>query len=212
MVLTADVPLQLGDLYLSREKTDVAPGHATAVPLGEAGEMLDAWIEAGGLLAAQAMAPGAALPSHVRKRLSFLGVGPGIALAAYIAVCMEVGRVEVVLHPNDVEAFNRLLARHTSPTEVVKLARVEDAEDGAFHDLVAMGCDGQVPDKLSVAGPLVKRMRPEGQLLLFGLPAREVQSVFDRAAKKGMSLRAMGLREDLAFLCGSLEHRNQFTG
>lgn len=211
MPLTSDTPLQLGDLLLSREETAVAPGHGVAVPLGAGGDIIDTWIEAGGLLAAQAMAPAAALSKHARKKLSFLGLGPGSALAAYIAVCLEVAHVEVVLHPNDLEGFKNLVARRNSPTEVRRLDRVDDATDGAFHDMVAFGCDGKVPDNLSDAGPLVRRMRPEGQLLLFGFPASEIKNVFDRAAKKGMSLRAMGNRDDLAFLCGSLEHHNQFS-
>ncbi|MHC4823607.1 MAG: hypothetical protein ACYTEP_06275 [Planctomycetota bacterium] len=211
MSLATGDPLQLGDLLLSPEQTDVAPGHSVAVPLGAAGEQLGDWIQAGALLAAQAMAPAAALPMHVRKRLSFLGMGPGSAMAAYIAICMEAGHVEVVLHPNDVEAFNELVARRSSPTEVRKLGRVEDASDGAFHDMVAYGCDRQVPESLGVAGPLVKRMKPEGQLLLFGFPQSRMEEMFERSAKKGMSLRAMGVREDLAFLCGSLEHHNQFA-
>lgn len=211
MTLTSGNPLQLGDLLLSPEQTDVAPGHAVAVPLGAAGDQLEEWIHSGALLAAQAIAPAAALPIHIRKRLSFLGMGPGSAMAAYIAVCIEVGHVEVVLHPNDVEAFNNLIARRGSPTKVRKLGRIDDASDGAFHDMVAYGCDRQVPESLGVAGPLVKRMRPEGQLLLYGFPMSRMDEVFERAAKKGLSLRAMGVREELAFLCGSLEHHNQFA-
>ncbi|MFK5956174.1 MAG: hypothetical protein QM477_06995 [Planctomycetota bacterium] len=210
MVLTIESPLQLGDLLLSREETAVGTGHTVAIPLGAGGEIVDRWIEAGGLLAAQAMAPAAALPAHVRKRLSFLGMGPGSPMAAYAAICMEIGHVEVVLHPNDMEGFKNLVARRNSPTELRKLGRIDDASDGAFHDMVAFGCDGKVPERLSDAGPLVRRMRPEGQLLLFGFPAAEIKNVFDRAAKKGLSLRAMGNRDDLAFLCGSLEHQNQF--
>lgn len=211
MTFTVESPLQLGNLLLSREESAVATGHTVAVPLGAGGDSVDAWIAAGGLLAAQAMAPAAALPSHVRKRLSFLGTGPGSAMAAYIAICMEIGNVEVVLHPNDMEGFKNLVARRNSPTVLRKLGRMDDATDGAFHDMVAFGCDGKVPDSLREAGPLVRRMRPEGQLLLFGFPAAEIKNVFDRAAKKGLSLRAMGNRDDLAFLCGSLEHHNQFA-
>ena len=211
MEFTTGHPLQLGDLLLSLEHTDVAPGHGTAVPLGAAADAVEDWIQAGALLAAQAMAPAAALPVHVRQRLSLLVMGPGSALAAFIAVCLEVRQVEVVLHPNDVEPFHHLLARRGSPTEVHEFARIDDASDGAFHDMVALGCDGQVPASLGEAGPLVRRMRPEGQLLLFGIPAREIKSVFDRAARKGMALRAMGIRGELAFLCGSLEHHNQFA-
>ncbi|PCJ53072.1 MAG: hypothetical protein COA70_10450 [Planctomycetota bacterium] len=211
MPLTADTPLQLGDLLLSLDETGEAPGHGVAIPLGAGGDVISSWISAGGLLAAQAMAPAAAFPAHTRKRLSFLGMGPGSAMAAYIAVCMEIGHVEIVLHPNDVDAFQNLVARRNSPTEVRKLSRVEDATDGAFHDMVAFGCDGKVPESLRDAGPLVRRMRTEGQLLIFGFPADEIKNVFDRAAKKGLSLRAMGNRDDLAFLCGSLEHQNQFA-
>jgi hypothetical protein len=212
---TAEQPLQLGHLILDlggsaaaavRERSDDIP-----VLLADATEALPRWIAAGGLLATQAMAPAAALPLRMRQKMSFLGMGPGIALAAYIAVCLEAAHVEVVLHPTDVEIFDRLVARRQSPTEVHKRQRIEDAADGAFNHMVALGCDGQVPDSLTVAGPLVRRMLPEGQLCLYGLPSSKLEEVFDRAARKGLALSAMGVRGELAFLSGSLERQNQFA-
>ncbi|MCP4093082.1 MAG: hypothetical protein GY747_06495 [Planctomycetes bacterium] len=214
MELTTERPLQLGHLVLdlgesgSQHARD--SGEDSVVPLADAEELIPRWVQSGALLAAQAMAPAAALPKSTRQRMSFLGMGPGIALAAYIAVCLEAAFVEVVLHPTEVEVFDRLVARRQSPTEVRKLKRVDDAVDGAFHHMVAMGCDGQVPESLTSAAPLVKRMRPEGQLCLYGLPASKINDVFDRTAKKGLALRAMGVRGDLAFLSGSLERQNQF--
>ncbi len=209
-MLSLDSPLQLGNLCLSRQQSCAEQGSGIEVPLGPAGDLLEEWIAAGGLLAAQAMAPGAAWPLAVRQGLSFLAMGPGAAMAAYIAVCMEAGKVEVVLHPNDVDAFQHLVTLRQSSTEVQIFKRIDDAPDGAFHNMVALGCDGQIPQSLQEAAPLVKRMRTEGQLLLYGVPATAIKEVFDRAAQKGMSLRAMGVRDGLAFVCGSLEHRNHF--
>ena len=214
MELTVERPLQLGHLILdlgdSGSQHARENGEDTVVALSEAADLMPQWINAGALLAAQAMAPAAAWSLRARHRLSFLGMGPGIALAAYIAVCLEAEYVDVVLHPVDEEAFDRLVARRQSPTNVRKLKPIEDAVDGAFHNMVAMGCDGQVPESMSEAAPLVRRMRPEGQLCLFGLPARKIEDVFDRVAKKGLALRAMGVRGDMAFLSGSLERQNQF--
>jgi|FLOH01.1.fsa_nt_gi hypothetical protein len=214
MELTLEQPLQLGHLILdlgengSKHARD--SGEDTVIALADAMELMPRWIRCGALLAAQAMAPAAALPAETRQRISFLGMGPGIGLAAYIAICLEAAYVEVVLHPTEIETFDRLVARRQSLTKVRKLKRMEDAADGAFHHLVALGCDGEVPESMSVAAPLVKRMRPEGQLCLFGLPAAKINDVFERAAQKGLALRAMGVRGELAFLCGSLERVNQF--
>ena len=214
MELTTERPLQLGHLILdlgeSGSQHAREGGEDSIVPLADAAEFMPRWIEAGALLAAQAMAPAAALPKHTRQRMSFLGMGPGIALAAYIAICLEAAFVEVVLHPTEVDVFNRLVARRQSPTEITKLKRIDDAADGAFHHMVALGCDGKAPESMSEAAPMVRRMRPEGQLCLFGLPAATLNDVFDRTAKKGLALRAMGVRGDLAFLSGSLERQNQF--
>jgi hypothetical protein len=214
MELTAESPLQLGHLILdlgesgSRHARD--SGEDSVVPLADAAELMPTWTQSGALLAAQAMAPAAALPMTTRHRMSFLGMGPGSALAAYIATCLEAAYVEVVLHPTEIEVFDHLVARRQSPTEVRKLKRIEDAVDGAFHHMVAMGCDGIVPESMANAAPLVRRMRPEGQLCLYGLPAAKLNDVFDRLAKKGLALRAMGVRGELAFLSGSLERQNQF--
>lgn len=215
MELTTERPLQLGHLILDLGESGSThardSGEDSVIALAEAAELMPQWVNSGALLAAQAMAPAAALPLATRQRMSFLGMGPGIALPAYIAVCLEAEYVEVALHPTDVEVFDRLVAKRQSPTKVKKLKRIEDAADGAFHHMVAFGCDGQVPKAMSEAAPLVKRMRPEGQLCLYGLPAAKIDDVFDRAAKKGLALRAMGVRGELAFLSGSLERQNQFA-
>jgi hypothetical protein len=215
MELTTERPLQLGHLILDLGETGSTHardnGEDTVIALADAAELLPRWIDAGALLAAQAMAPAAALPPTTRHRMSFLGMGPGIALPAYIAICLEAEYVEVVLHPTEVEVFDLLVAKRQSPTKVHKIRRIEDAADGAFHHMVAYGCDGEVPAAMSDAAPLVKRMRPEGQLCFYGLPAAKIDDVFDRAAKKGLALRAMGVRGELAFLSGSLERQNQFA-
>ena len=214
MELTAAQPLQLGHLILDLSEGGSQNARQNAedsvIALADAVELIPRWESSGALLAAQAMAPAAALPLHTRRHMSFLGMGPGIALAAYIAICLEVEYVEVVLHPTEIDIFNRLVAKRESPTKVHKLKRIEDAADGAFHHMVAWGCDGQVPDSMADAAPLVRRMRHEGQLCLFGLPATQIDDVFDRVARKGLALRAMGVRGDLAFLSGSLERQHQF--
>jgi hypothetical protein len=215
MEITSEQPLQLGHLVLDLGKQGSAEtrsiGEDKMIALADASELMPRWVQAGGLLAAQAMAPAAALPQKVRQRMSFLGMGPGIALAAYIAICLEAAYVEVVLHPTEVEVFDRLVAKRQSPTKVQKLKRIEDAADGAFHHMVAFGCDGKVPESMTEAAPLVKRMRPEGQLCFFGIPTAKIDDVFDRASHKGLVLRAMGVRGELAFLSGSLERQNQFA-
>lgn len=215
MELTTEQPLQLGHLILDLGETGSKHardnGEDTVIALADAAEFMPQWIASGALLAAQAMAPAAALSKRTRHHISFLGMGPGIALAAYIAICLEAEHVEVVLHPTEVEVFDMLVAKRQSPTKVHKLKRIEDAADGAFYHMVAYGCDGQIPEAMSLAAPLVRRMRPEGQLCFYGLPAAKIDDVFDRAAKKGLALRAMGVRGDLAFLSGSLERQNQFA-
>ena len=201
-------PLRIGDLRLFRGDPPPPERGVVDVDLGAAGPRVDDWSRSGGLLALQAIAPAAALPNGTRARLSFLGVGPGAALAGYAALRLGARRTELVLHPDDQAAFDALAGNDRASKRVAAYRRIEDAPDGAFHDMVALGCDGAVPP-MDQCAPLVRRLRPEGQLLLFGLPADGLEEVFDEVARRGLSLRAMGIRDGLAFLSGSLE-RGEF--
>jgi len=202
---------RFGHLLLSQER-EMPQGsdHEVVVPLAPVAEELESWQQAGAMLAAQAMAPVAAMPLAVRKRLHFLGEGPGCGLAAWIALHLGCSQVEVVLHPSEREGFEAAVAKVDLLEPFRNLLAISDAEDGAFFHMVAYGCDGVLPESLAVTAPLVRRMRPEGQLLLFGLPANELEEAFDRAARRGLSLRAMGVQDELAFFAGSLEHRHDF--
>lgn len=199
-----------GHLYLSHAVQEGEKPHEIWVPLQPIAPLLEDWLAAGGLLAAQAMAPIAAMPKDSRGRLRFLGEGPGVGLAAWIALHLGCPRVEVVLHPQEEAHLQTAIDKTKFGDRFRCLKRIDDVDDGAFFMLVAYGCDGLLPDSLAVTAPLVKRMRPEGQLLLFGLPSNELEEAFDRAAKRGLSLRAMGVQEELAFFAGSLEHRHDF--
>lgn len=199
-----------GHLHLSFAEQEGDKPHEVWVPLKPVEELLEDWLAAGALLAAQALAPIAAMPKTTRDRLGFLGEGPGVGLAAWIALHLGCPRVEAVLHPKEIALLQEAVDKTPHAERFRYLRRIDEAEDGAFFQLVAYGCDGSLPDSLAITAPLVKRMRPEGQLLLFGLPEAELEEAFDRAAKRGLSLRAMGVHEKMAFFAGSLEQRHDF--
>lgn len=198
-----DAPRRIGHLRLSRgERPQATPG-VVDLDLGPAGERFEEWQRAGGLLGLQALAPAAGLPEEQRARMSVLAAGPGAALIGYAALALGARHVEVVLHPEDRQAFEALTDRESRQRATVH-QRVEDAPGGALHALAAFGCDGAVPDIVQCE-PLVRRLRPEGQLLLYGLPSDMLEPVFDELARRGLSLHAMGIADGQAFLAGSLE-------
>ncbi len=168
------------------------------------------WISPSGLLVAQAMAPGAALEQNQIAKLNFLCVGNGSTLAAFLAVQMKCNHVDVVLHPDERQQLEAVLANVSSPTSVNILSSLEQIDGEHKYHMAAWGCDGVAPKSLVDLAPLVKHLRHEGQLVVFGFPADSTQDVFAEAADKGMALRAVGFRDGLAFFSGSLEARNQF--
>jgi hypothetical protein len=194
---------RIGHLRLSRGGRPQATPGVVDLELGPAGERFDEWQRAGGLLGLQALAPAAGLPADQRARMSVLAAGAGAALIGYAALALGARDVEVVLHPEDHEAFEALLDREAKQRATVH-RRAEDAAGGALHALAAFGCDGAVPD-IALCEPLVRRLRPEGQLLLYGMPTDMLEPVFDELARRGLSLHAMGIDDGQAFLAGSLE-------
>lgn len=205
---TADGPLPGGPRRIGHLRVVRGPA-APPIPgvfdldVGPAGARYDEWVRAGGLLALQAIAPASGIQPADRARLSVLADGPGAALIGYAALVLGAKSVEVALHPEDREAFEAMAGREAMRRAVLH-RRIDEAEPGAFHALAALGCDGEVP-AIERCEPLVRRLRAEGQLLLFGLPADRLEPTFDELAKRGLSLRAMGIADGLAFLAGSLE-------
>jgi hypothetical protein len=190
----------------------VAPfqlGHLSIDP-SQLGDNAATWMSTSGLLVAQAMAPGAALEHQQIAKLNFLCVGNGSTLAAFLAVQMKCNHVDVILHPDERQQLETVLANMSSPTSINILSSLEQIDGAHKYHMAAWGCDGEKPKTLNDLAPLVKHLRHEGQLAVFGFPTRDLQELFDEAASKGMALRASGFRDDLSFFSGSLESRNQF--
>ena len=197
-----EAPRRIGQLRLTHGATVPPKAGVVDVDLAPAGARAEEWQRTGGLLALQAIAPAAGLPATMRARMSVLAVGPAAALVGYVALRLGAKRVELVLHPEDREAFEALAGEDLARAGIHR--RLEEVPNGAFHDLASFGCDGTVP-ALDQCEPLVRRLRPEGQLLLYGLPSDMLEPVFDDLARRGLSLRAMGIADGQAFLSGSLE-------
>ncbi|MBC8369192.1 MAG: hypothetical protein H8E25_04270 [Planctomycetes bacterium] len=193
--MTSTAPLQLGHLNIDPALL---------------GDNAEAWLNTSGLLVAQAMAPGAALEQQQIAKLNFLCVGNGSTLAAFLAVQMKCNHVDVILHPDEQQQLEAVLNKISSPTSINILSSTDNIDGEHKYHMAAWGCDAEKPKSLNDLAPLVKHLRHEGQLVMFGFPASNLQELFDEAASKGMALRASGFRDDLAFFSGSLESRNQF--
>ena len=158
--------------------------------------------DAAGMLALQALNPMATLPASQRARLSLLVTGPSATLPFLCACVLGFQRVAAVVSEAEQVALQGLIPSDFSG-QAECLDRAERLpQDRAFHR-VLLGCDGAVPEVITGA-PLVQRLRPEGQFILFGLPQTSAQDTFVRFSENGLSLRGAGFRENLAFLAGSL--------
>ena len=184
-------------------------GHLTIDP-EQLGEHAPLWTNTSGLLVAQAMAPAAGLEQAQVAKLNLLTCGSGSTLAAFLAVKMRCNHVDVILHPDEKQQLEEVLSKITSPTTINIISSPEQISGEHKYHMAAYGCDGEKPKSLNALEPLVKHLRHEGQLVLFGFPESDMQELFNDAADKGLSLRASGFRDGLAFFSGSLESRNQF--
>ena len=184
-------------------------GHLTIDP-EQLGEHAPLWTNTSGLLVAQAMAPAAGLEQAQVAKLNLLTCGSGSTLAAFLAVKMRCNHVDVILHPDEKQQLEEVLSKITSPTTINIISSPEQISGEHKYHMAAYGCDGEKPKSLNALEPLVKHLRHEGQLVLFGFPESDMQELFNDAADKGLSLRASGFRDGLAFFSGSLESRNKF--
>jgi len=202
---------RLGSFLLCRDAEPPSPPPVHPVPLDlrPAAERLAIWERDGGLLALQAVSPLGGLEASVRARADLLAAGPGAALAALGGVALGLARVAVALHPDDREAFAAVREHIDSPTQLHLGARLEELPARPLYFRTLLGCGGRVPP-LDDAAPLVRRLLPEGQFLLSGVPAADLETVFDEFSRNGLSLRACGFRAELAFLAGSLGHAQGF--
>ena len=162
-------------------------------------ELSGQWSAAGGELAAQALSPLAALEANQLRGMSLLAMGSGAAIAGLAALQIGFERIDLVLHPDDVEPFKS----HDPDALATIHDRLEAVESGRNFMRVMLGCDGLIPP-LSTGKELVRRLRHEGQIVLYGLPMVELNATFDTFAKNGLSLRSAGFHQEQAFLAGSL--------
>ena len=159
--------------------------------------------DAAGRLALQALNPMATLPASQRAQLALLVVGPSATLPFLCACVLGFQRVTAVVAEAEKVTLQGLMPGNFSG-QTEYLDRTEELpQDRAFHRAL-LGCDGTVPEVITGA-PLVQRLRPEGQFILFGLPQTSTQDTFVRFSENGLSLRGAGFRENLAFLAGSLD-------
>ncbi len=180
-------PLQIGELHL-----DPAPWGSTFAT----------WMEQGGETALHALAPVAAMDPNVRHTMKLLAVGPGAPLAAVAAVQMNLLQVHLVCSAKDREALQPL---RNNKTEFDFFTEESDVPTGRHYHRILYGSGKQSVVTQDCAA-WVKRLKPEGQFLLFALPEDELQAAFKNLASKGFALRGSGRRQSLGFLAGTLEH------
>ncbi|MDA1260832.1 MAG: hypothetical protein O3A20_09455 [Planctomycetota bacterium] len=211
MDLFAGGPVRLGDFFLRARAEDQPNPRDLLIDLAPAPQRCSEWTNAGGLLGVQALAPLADLPERARRQLGFLGAGAGCALSALAALRLGFGIVDLVGHPEDEEPFAALASAIGASGKWTLHRRVDDVPDGAFHHWALIGCDGTVPSSWEAFEPFVRRLRPEGQMVFFGLPVASIEEVHQEAASRGYALRSFGVRGALASVGGSLEHHHRFA-
>jgi len=176
--------------------------------LSPADSRLAAWLDAGGLLGAQSLAPLAALSTGARLQHRILAVGPGAALPALVAIASGVGTVRVVLHPEDIEPFDAIVQSIESPTRIEKLTSSSERPPLASASRVLLGCDSADPE-LGLASHWARCLQANGQFIFFGLAQDAATATFRNFAKRGMALAATGNNGHHAYLGGSLSREGR---
>jgi len=203
---------RIGCLLLRWGEDAAAPGpREQGVELGPARERMPQWLEDGGELAVQAINPVAGLPLEERRAFSLVAAGPGAALAALTACAVGFARITVALHPDDFEPFQAAADAMGGSSARTVTQRPEELPTDHPGHLSLLGCGRRRPATADCL-PLVRRLRPEGQLVLFGVPEGDLQEVFQDLSQRGFSLRGTGIRDGVGFLAGSLDHGHRLGG
>ena len=187
-----------------------ADGETLVLALDSAGEPALSWREAGGTLGVHALIPVAGLEAAKRRRHALIAAGGGAAVPALAGAALGLEQVTVVLQAPDRAAFESAVAAIAHPHLSV-LDHLTDAPADPRYHLAMWGCRGAVPDLADCRG-LVQRLKPEGQLVLFGLPKESLDDMFEELARRSWSLRAAGIQDGLAFLAGAVETPGRFAG
>jgi hypothetical protein len=141
-------------------------------------------VDAASLLALRLLSPLAALPAARRTGLRLLLAGHCTELLAMS--CRALGCAVIQDWQQD-----------------------KIAADATFHRVI-YGCAGKEP-ALSELSPCIARLRQEGQLGLFELPAASLPRIHGELAEHGFSVRAAGTEQMFGFLAGSIENPQQFS-
>ncbi|HEX9793697.1 MAG TPA: hypothetical protein VGC54_06900 [Planctomycetota bacterium] len=205
MVLPAEGFLRLGHSFLHWEGEDRPEPGDRVVDLGPARTRLEAWFAAGGRLGVQAISPLAEHPLEKLRDHALVAGGPAAALPGLCALAYGFGRVVLALPPEDREAFAACVRASRPVGEALVVDSLVDAPPRPPHHRALLGCAGIAPRPETIE-TLRRLLRPDGQLVLFGLPAAEVRGVFEKLAHDGLSLRGSGFHGDLAYLAGLQEH------
>ncbi len=203
--------LRVGCLLLRLGPGAPAPsGHDLAVELEPAAERAREWLAEGAELAVQALNPIAGLPLEQRRAFGLVAAGPGAGLAALCACAIGFARIAAALHPDDHDPFRLVVEAMGGSSEKTLVNRIEELPTEHAGHLCLLGCGGQAPDPGQMAA-LVRRLRPEGQLVLFGLPRQDMRDTFEELSRRGLSLRGTGIRGDFGFLAGSPDHGHRLA-
>ncbi|MDP6850350.1 MAG: hypothetical protein QGH51_01645 [Planctomycetota bacterium] len=177
--------LAMGHLHLRWSGNEAIPGGCVSVELAKVTEWRERWESEGALSVVQAISPLSALPLEERNRLAILASGPGAALAGLVAEALGCSRVDLVLHPNDQEAYQTAGGRATL------YSRLEEVPDGRFFHHAFQGCGLEEPNPAD-SHLHRRRLKPEGTLTLFGFPDSKLLDIFQTYSKLGLSLRGSG--------------------
>ena len=85
------------------------------------------------------------------------------------------------------------------------LNNLEEVAVGRHYHRVLLGFAGTSWD-VHACTPWIQRLKPEGQLIVFGITESQVSLIFEEMAAKGFALRASGRRHGFSFLAGTMEH------
>lgn len=195
-----------GHALLRWEGSESPHDRERLVDLAPAAGALACWWAAGGFTGVRALAYLAERSAEELQDRRLAAVGPGAPLPALTAMAIGFGTVRLEADPGERAVVQAAASAWGAVPRWV--ASVREIPGGSC-DFALLGCGGRVPD-WEACRPLVRALRPEGGLVLFGLPEAETRTVFSHLAVHGFVLRGSGRSGGMAHLMGSLLDARRF--
>ena len=151
------------------------------------------WKDLGGESALQALCPLGSLIASEREKMDILVGGTAAHIIGIAALNLNVRNIHVISEAIDKNKENGLTL----------FPNMKNLKASYTYNRVLIGFAKKTWDAKTCT-PWIQRLKPGGQITLFGLAETMLQKAFEDVAKEGFSLRASGRRNQFSFISGTI--------